>query len=173
MTVVPCAAISRNRDVPKSATFSMSFSVDEHVGRPQIAVNDALRVRVIDGVADLAGEIERAVQIERALRPDDVLERLALHVLHHDEEDVLLFLRGDDRDDVGMADAGQQPRLAQQLAEIEALPVRNLDRDLLVDPGVLREVNSAESAAAERRDDFVFPETLTSEQHLEELRIVD
>ena len=27
MTVVPCAAISRKRDVPKSATFSMSFSV--------------------------------------------------------------------------------------------------------------------------------------------------
>jgi hypothetical protein len=37
----------------------------------------------------------------------------------------------------------------------------------------LREVNGAESAAAEWRDDFVFPETLTSEQHLEELRIVD
>ncbi len=39
---------------------------DEHVGRAQIAVDDALRVGVIDGVADLAGEIERAVQFERA-----------------------------------------------------------------------------------------------------------
>ena len=27
MTVVPCAAISRKREVPKSATFSMPFSV--------------------------------------------------------------------------------------------------------------------------------------------------
>jgi hypothetical protein len=26
MTVVPCAAISRNRDVPKSATFTMPLS---------------------------------------------------------------------------------------------------------------------------------------------------
>ena len=51
---------------------------DEHVGRAQVAVDDALPVRVIDGVADLAGEVERAVQIERALERDDVLERLAL-----------------------------------------------------------------------------------------------
>ena len=59
ITVVPCAAISRKRDVPKSATFNMSFSVDQHVGRAQIAVDDPLPVRVIDGVADLAGEVER------------------------------------------------------------------------------------------------------------------
>ena len=63
----------------------------------------------------------------------------------------------------GMADAGQEPRLAQQFAEVESLTVWNLDRDLLVDPGVLREVNGTESAAAEGRDDFVFPETLASE----------
>ena len=40
---------------------------DEHVGRPQVAMDDALPVRVVDGVADLAREVERAVQIERAL----------------------------------------------------------------------------------------------------------
>ena len=164
MTVVPCAAISRNRDVPKSATFSMSFSADEHVGRPQVAVDDALAVRVIDGVADLAGEVERAGEIERAARRDDVLERLARHVLHHDEEDVVLLLRRGDRDDVGVADAGEQPRLAQQLAEVEALAVRHLDRDLLVDPGVVREVDGAESAAAERRDDLVLAERLAPEE---------
>ena len=33
---------------------------DQHVGRPQVAVEHALAVRVIDGVADLAGEVERA-----------------------------------------------------------------------------------------------------------------
>ena len=67
-------------------------------------------------------------------------------------------------DDVGMADAGEQPRLAQQLAEVEALPVRHLDRDLLVDPGVLREVDGTESTAAERRDDLVLAECLAPEQ---------
>src|SRR4029450_12041475 len=81
-----------------------------------------------------------------------------------DEEQVVLFLRRGDGDDVGMADAGQEPRLAPQLAEIESLPVGNLDRDLLVDPGVLCQIHGAEPTAAERRDDFVFPEYLTSEE---------
>ena len=90
------------------------------------------------------------------------------HVLHHDEEHVLLLLRGRDGDDVGVADAGEQARLAQQLAEVESLPVRHLDRDLLVDPGVLREVNGTESAAAEGREDLVLPERLAFEQHAED-----
>ena len=60
----------------------------------------ALAVRVIDGVADLAGVVERARHVERAFARDDRLERLARHELHHDEEDVLLLLRGQDRDDV-------------------------------------------------------------------------
>ena len=124
---------------------------DEHVGRPQVAVNHALTVRVVDGVADLAGEVERPVELERALARDDVLERLALHVLHHDEEDVVLLLGRDDGDDVGMADAGEQSRLAEQLAEVESLAVRDLDRDLLVDPGVVGEVDGTETAAAERQ----------------------
>ena len=127
-------------------------------------MDDALAVRVIDGVADLAGEVERAGQIERAARADDVLERLARHVLHHDEEDAVLLLRGGDRDDVGMIDRGEQPRLAQQLAEVQVLPVRHLDRDLLVDPGVVREVDGAEPAAAERSADLVLAELLALEE---------
>ena len=125
----------------------------------------ALPVRVIDGVADLAGVVERARQVERAVARDDRLERLARHELHHDEEDVLLLLRGQDRDDVGMIEAGEQPRLAQQLAEVDALLVRNLERDFLVDPGVFREVDRAEAAAADRREDLVFPDDLTAEEH--------
>ena len=95
---------------------------------------------------------------------DQVLERLPLHVLHDDEEQVVLLLRRGDRHDVGMADAGEQPRLAQQFAEVEALAVRHLDRDLLVDPGVLREIDGTESTAAERRDDLVLAECLAPEQ---------
>ena len=78
MTVVPCAAISRNRDVPKSATLTMSVLGDQHVGRPEVAVDDALAVRVIDGVTDLAREVERAAHVERPARRDEVLERLPM-----------------------------------------------------------------------------------------------
>ena len=88
-----------------------------------------------------------------AVARDDGLERVARHVLHHDEEDVLLLLRRQNRDDVRMVERGQQARLAQQIAEVDVLPVRNLDGDFLVDPGVFGEVDSAESAAAEWRQD--------------------
>jgi hypothetical protein len=127
-------------------------------------MNHTLPVRVIDGVADLAGEVECPGHIERSVRADQVFEGLALHVLHHDEEHVLLFFGRRDRDDVGMADAGEQPRLPQQLAEVEALPVRNFDRDLLVDPGIVREVDRTKPTAAERRDDLVLSECLAPEQ---------
>ena len=165
MTVVPCAAISRKRDVPKSATFSIPLSDDQHVRRPQVAVQHALPVRVVDGVADLAGVVERERDVERALARDDRLERFARHELHHDEEDVLLLFSRQDRDDVGMIEAGEEPRLAKQLAEVDALLVRNLQRDLLVDPGVFGEIDRAEPAAADRREDLVLADDLTAEKH--------
>ena len=64
-----------------------------------------------------------------------------------------------------MVQAGEQPRLAQQLAEVDALLVRNLERDLLVDPGVFGEVDRAEAAAADRREDLVLADDLTAEEH--------
>ena len=54
-----------------------------------------------------------------------------------------------------MVQRGEQARLAQQIAEVDVLPVRNLDGDLLVDPGVFGEVNRAESATAKWRQDLV------------------
>ena len=124
MTVVPCAAISRKREVPKSATFTSPLSETMTFDGRRSRCSTPWRVRVIDGVADLAGVVERAREVERAVARDDRLERLARHELHHDEEDVLLLLRREDRDDVRMIERGEQPRLAQQLAEVDALLVR-------------------------------------------------
>jgi len=104
--------------------------------------------------------------VERALARDDGLERLTRHELHDDEEDILLFLGGQDGDDIRVIEAGEEPRLAQQLAEVDALLVRHLERDLLVDPGVLGEVDRAEAAAADRRQDFVLADDLAAEEHV-------
>src|SRR6185503_3489458 len=109
--------------------------------------------------------VERARQVERPLAGDDRLERFAGDELHDDEEDVLLLLGGEDRDDVRVTEAGQQPRLAQQLAEVDRLLVRHLEGDALVDPGVLGEVDGAEAAAADRRQDLVLADDLTAEEH--------
>ena len=64
-----------------------------------------------------------------------------------------------------MVERGEQPRLAQQFAEVEALPVRDLDGDALVDPCVFREIDRAEPAAAERLDDAVLAERLAAKHH--------
>ena len=122
---------------------------DEDVAGPQVAMDDVVAVRVIDRVGDLHAEVERARQLERAFPHDDRLERLARDVLHDDEEDAFLLLRGEDRDDVGMAHAAEQARLVQQLGEIEVLlTVRNLQRDLLVEPRIFGEEDGTEAAAA-------------------------
>ena len=85
--------------------------------------------------------------------------------LHHDEEHVVLLLGRRDRHDVRVVEAREQAWLPEQLAEVEILPVGHLDRDLLVDPGVFREVDAPEAAAPERREDLVLPEDLSEKQH--------
>src|SRR5204863_5031198 len=136
-----------------------------YVRGPQITVQDALSMGVFDRVADLARVVERLCHIERAVARDDRLECFARDELHHDEEKVLLLLGGDDGDDVRMIEAGEEARLPQQLAEIEVLLVRNFECDLLVDPGVFREVDRAETAAAKCREDLVLTDDLPSEEH--------
>ena len=111
-------------------------------------MKDAGAVGVIDGVADLAAEVERPRQIEDTLPHDDVLERFARHVLHHDEEHIVLLLRGEHGDDVRMVQGGQQPRFFEHLDRVEVLFVRNLERDFLVDPCVFGEIDHTEATAA-------------------------
>jgi hypothetical protein len=96
---------------------------------------------------------------------NDLLQRAAGHVLHHDEEHVLLFLRGEDGHDVRMVHRREKTRLLQHLREVEVLFMRDLDRDLLVNPGVLSEENAAEATAAERRKDSVLADRLTLQEH--------
>ena len=151
------------------ADFEQALVGDEHVGGPQVPVDHALLVGVFDGIDDLARVVEREVQLERAAIRDDVLERLARHVLHDDEEDVVLLLCRDDRDDVGMVERGQQPRLAQQFAEVEALAVRYFDRDTLVDPGVLGQIDRTEPPAAQRFENAVLAERLPAKDHSAEV----
>ena len=151
---------------PEVGDFQQAAAGHQDVGRPQIAVEDPLAMRVIHRVADLADVVERERHVERPFAREDRLERLARDELHHDEEDVFLLLRGEDGDDVRVAEGREQPRLAQQLAEVDALLVRDLQRDFLVDPGVLGEVDRAEASAADRRQHLVFADDLASEKHV-------
>jgi hypothetical protein len=60
-------------------------------------------------------------------------------------------------DDVGMIERGEQPRLAQKLAEVETLAVRHFQRDALVDPGVFGEDTPVRIRRCRAVDEFVLP----------------
>ena len=119
------------------ADLEQTFVRDEDVRGSQVAMDDALTVRVFDGIQDLTRVIEHEIQLEGAAIRDDRLERLARDVLHHDEKDVVLLFCRDDGDDVRMVERREQPRLAQELTEVESLAVRHLHRDALADPRIL------------------------------------
>ena len=140
--------------MPKSATFTSPCSQTSTLPGRRSRWMTLLPVRVSRRRWRSGREVERPRQLERAFAHDDRLERLARDVLHDDEEDAFLLLGGEDRDDVGMAQAAEQAGLVQQLAEVEVLlTVRDLDGDLLVEPRVFGEEDGAEAAAAQRRED--------------------
>lgn len=65
-------------------------------------------------------------------------------------------------DDVGVADAVDQPRLAEEAPDdvvaVMQVLVKNLYGDLLADAGMPRKVHAAHSALAELGDNFVVPD---------------
>ena len=75
---------------------------------------------------------------------------------------LVLLLRREHRDDVRVTHRGEETRLLQHLAEVEVLLVRDLEGDLLVDPGVFGEVNSAEAATPQGRQNAVLTDNLTA-----------
>ena len=128
-------------------------------------MNHALLVSVLDRVGNLTRVVQRDRQIEGASVGDCGFERLARDVLHYDEKHAFLFFSSGDANDVRMVERREQPWLSEKLAEIEVLLVRNFDRDTLVDPRVLGEVDGSESSAAEGLENPVFAERLASKHH--------
>ena len=122
-------------------------------------------VGVLDALQDLHRVVEGARHVEALLAVEHRLQALALDVLHDDEEDAVHALGGDDADDVGVVEGGQQARLLQQVVEVAALAVGDLDRDLLVDPGVLGQEDGAEAAGAQVGEDLVLSDGLSQEEH--------
>ena len=138
---------------------------DEDVRGAQVPVQDLRLVRVVDALQDLDGVVQCAGDVEGFVTVDDGLEALALHVLHDDEEHALDSFGRDDAHDVGMIESGQEARLLKQVVEVAALPMGDLDRDLLVDPRILREEYGAEAAGAQICEDLVLTNGLPQEEH--------
>jgi hypothetical protein len=137
-----CAALAMSPDAegpsiafarPKSSTFTVPSSRTFDVGGLQIAMNDGLLMRGLEGFGDLSCNRQRFVDQQRSCA-DPIGERRSLDKLHHQRLDVVSGFPGrrsrvsgeaggrtlletvNDRD-VGMIQRGERPRLTLEPCE--------------------------------------------------------
>ena len=113
------------RAMPKSVTFTVPDLREQHVAGLHVAVHDAAAVRERERRRDLGGDVGGLAGVERRLGADQVAQRSALDVLHHDEVGARLLAPVVDGDDVGVVQVGGGLRLAP-----EALDERRFARVL-------------------------------------------
>ena len=127
---------------------------DEHeVGRLQIAVQHAARVRVVKRVRELCEHVQRARHAERRAEAEQLEQRRTLGVLHRDVEPLVGQLTEVvQRDDVRMAQPIDRTRLApeprNELRVLRRLRLENLQRLSAAELEVLGEPDLAHAAAA-------------------------
>ena len=130
-------------------------------------MDDPRLVGRLQRLGDLLRNRQRLVRWDRPLR-DPVGERRPLHQLQHQRPRPLGLLDTVDGGDVGMVEAGEDPRLP--LEPGEAIRVRregvgqDLQRDLAVELGVGGLPDLAHAALTEEGRDVVVPELVTDAQ---------
>ncbi len=133
-----------------------------HVARFQIAMEDSLPVRGVQGAGHLDRPLQRLIDGNRSLR-DARGERLAFEKLHHEEGGAVLLPDVEQRADVGVIQLRDRARLAlEPLAELRSggdLRGQRLDGDAAIEPRVAGLVDLAHAAGAQRADDFIRTET--------------
>ena len=128
------------------------------VGRLEVAVDDALRVRGFERLGDLPEDGDDVLGGHRSAL-EALGEVLTGHQLHLDEGAIAAVLEAVQRGDVGVIERGQDPRLALE----PAAPIRrighrlgqDLDRDFTPQPQVLRPIHLAHAAGADRGENLV------------------
>lgn len=124
----------------------------EDVFRFDVAVNDAVLVRVVQSVGDFARDADGTVDGELALALNALTERLAFHERHREVQSAVDGAGVEDAENVRMLQARSKHDLA-----LEALGavvgryfvVQDIEGDRAVVPDVMREVGDRESTAAE------------------------
>ena len=125
---------------------------EEDVLGLDVAVDDVVRMRVREGVGDLAREADRLIDGELALALDPPAQRLARNVGHHIVERAFELSRIVEREDVRMLQAREQCDLATET--LRGLPigdfgVNEFQRDLAVVPHIVREIDGRHPATAD------------------------
>ena len=127
---------------------------------------------------ELAQYLRRRPEHWHAMRPKD-LELLVADIFRSNYHDGEVFHVGKPQDrgvDVVFIEANstkwlvqvkrrENPRLTEQIFELRGLLVRNLERNLGMEPGVLGKEDGTESAAADALTDQVAPDELVLMEH--------
>src|SRR4029453_15801247 len=146
---------------PKISQLDRSISGEPHIPRLQIAVHDALRVRVLQGLAHLLSNSQHLADGQattgRAL--SERVERTPIDELSHDVGVPLLLANIKHADDVRMvSEAGESPRLTLEPREGLVVEVRHLehgDHDIAFETSIGRAVHALLAALAELSPDDI------------------
>jgi hypothetical protein len=148
-----------------------AIATDHHVGRFQVAVNDAAGMGGCQRVGHCNSDAEHLGQTHAVPR-DDRIEALAPHVLHDEEVVAVGRLDFVNRDDVGVIERRRGLRLLHEPAPaiLVRQPVggQHLDCHLAPETGITRPVDLAHAPRAEEREHFVRSERRAGgETHLD------
>ncbi len=130
----------------------------QHVGGLDVPVHHALGVRVVERRAELAGHPSHAPGPQRAVAKRR-RERLARHVLHDDEDALVVDGGVEDGDEVRVVQRGAELRLAHEaLLDVRrAVGMQPLDRDLPVESLVMAQQDGRHSPGAQVPEHAVAP----------------
>jgi hypothetical protein len=126
---------------------------DEHVPGLHVAVHDALRVRMVERVAEVAHHPHDLLGPQRPAA-ENPRQRLAVHVFHDDQDALVVGRRVEHGDEVRVVQRCPELRLAvEALLDVDrAIGVQALDGDLAAETLVLAEEDRGHAAGAEVPD---------------------
>jgi hypothetical protein len=140
---------------------------DDEVRRLDVAVDHALLVRIVERGEQLLHDLEDLDQLEAPAARDELLQLVALGVLHDDEGHGVVAAILVDPDDIGVLQAPARLRLALEagdgifhLGGLEVVAEDDLDGDLALDDRVEALVHHPHRALAERTGDGVLADLL-------------
>jgi hypothetical protein len=135
---------------------------DFDIRRLEVAMDDALLVRHLKRVRDLARDDERLVERNRSLR-NALRERRPLDELHHEGSHVAGVFQTINRCDVGVIQRRQDVRSAlkpsQPIGIVQERLGEHFQRDVTVQLGVAGSIHLSHTACAEQFDNLESAET--------------
>jgi hypothetical protein len=141
-----------------------SLRVEHHVGRLDVAVDDAGVVREVERIEQLAHDAHHFLDIEALVRVEEVLQLLAADELHHQVGDLTLLGKVVHLHDVRMVEPRHRLRLAREAHRVvfggvgvEVALEDRLDRDPAVELRIEPLVHDAHRTLAEGALDRVAP----------------